>query len=102
MTETCPAASALVSSLAEMLQKGAILLVDYGFSAREYYHPQRNQGTLMCHYQHYAHSDPLAHVGLQDVTAHVNFSQIAQTGKFKCSGDARDKALQAMLIKPSF
>jgi len=81
VTESCPAASALVCSLAEMLQKGAILLIDYGFSAREYYHPQRNQGTLMCHYQHYAHSNPLTHVGLQDVTAHVNFSQIALAGE---------------------
>jgi len=81
VTEVCPAASALVCSLAETLEKGAILLMDYGFSAREYYHPQRNQGTLMCHYQHYAHSDPLTHIGLQDITAHVNFTQIAQAGE---------------------
>ncbi len=77
LTEVCPAASALVRSLAEMLEKGVILLIDYGFSAREYYHPQRNQGTLMCHYQHYAHSNPLINIGLQDITAHVNFTQIA-------------------------
>jgi SAM-dependent MidA family methyltransferase len=77
LTEACPAASALVRSLAEMLEKGVILLIDYGFSAQEYYHPQRNQGTLMCHYQHYAHSNPLINIGLQDITAHVNFTQIA-------------------------
>ena len=52
-------------------------MIDYGFSAREYYHPQRNQGTLMCHYQHYAHTDPLIYVGLQDITAHVDFTSIA-------------------------
>jgi len=77
LTEVCPAATGLVNSLANMLKQGVILMLDYGFSAREYYHPQRNRGTLMCHYQHYAHSNPLANVGLQDITAHVNFSQIA-------------------------
>ena len=76
-TEICPAASGLMTSLANMLKNGAILMIDYGFSAREYYHPQRNQGTLMCHYQHYAHTDPLIYVGLQDITAHVDFTSIA-------------------------
>ena len=80
LTEFCPAASGLIASLANMLQHGAIIMIDYGFSAREYYHPQRNQGTLMCHYQHYAHTEPLIYVGLQDITAHVDFSSIAYTG----------------------
>lgn len=80
LSEVCPAARGLIASLAECLQKGVILLLDYGFSAAEYYHPQRNQGTLMCHYQHYAHDNPLINVGLQDITAHVNFSAIAETG----------------------
>lgn len=79
-TEFCPAATGLVQSLSQSLQQGAILLIDYGFSAREYYHPQRNQGTLMCHYRHYAHDDPLKFIGLQDITAHVNFTQIAEAG----------------------
>ena len=79
LTEFCPAASGLINSLAASLKQGAILLIDYGFSAHEYYHPQRDQGTLMCHYQHYAHSNPLTNVGLQDITAHVNFSKIAET-----------------------
>ena len=77
ITEVNPAASALVHSLADMLETGAILLIDYGFGAVEYYHPQRNQGTLMCHYQQLAHSNPLTHVGLQDITAHVDFTSIA-------------------------
>jgi SAM-dependent MidA family methyltransferase len=76
VTEICPAASGLIASLANILQHGVILMIDYGFAAREYHHPQRNQGTLMCHYQHYAHTDPLINVGLQDITAHVNFSQL--------------------------
>ncbi|MSP87115.1 MAG: class I SAM-dependent methyltransferase [Methylotenera sp.] len=80
LTEFCPAASGLIASLATMLQRGIILMIDYGFSAREYYHPQRNQGTLMCHYQHYAHTEPLINVGLQDITAHVDFTSIAYAG----------------------
>lgn len=80
ITELCPAASGLITSLANMLQHGVILMVDYGFSAREYYHPQRNQGTLMCHYQHMAHTNPLIYVGLQDITAHVDFTSIAHAG----------------------
>jgi SAM-dependent MidA family methyltransferase len=81
VTEVCQVASGLVRSLADCLETGAILLIDYGFSAREYYHPQRNQGTLMCHYQHYAHSNPLINIGLQDITAHVDFTSIAMLCK---------------------
>ena len=80
VTEINLAASGLISSLANVLQHGVILMIDYGFAAREYYHPQRNLGTLMCHYQHYAHIDPLINVGLQDITAHVNFTEIAEVG----------------------
>ncbi len=81
LTEVSPAASGLVRSLTDSLQQGAILLIDYGFSSHEYYHPQRNQGTLMCHFQHYAHDNPLVYVGLQDITAHVDFTQIALAGE---------------------
>ena len=81
ITEVNPASSALVRSLVEILETGVILMIDYGFGAAEYYHPQRNQGTLMCHYQHYAHDNPLINIGLQDITAHVNFTQIAHTGQ---------------------
>lgn len=78
LTEIAPAATGLMLSLSERLQHGVICMLDYGFGASEYYHPQRNTGTLMCHYQHYAHSDPLIHVGLQDITAHVNFTAMAE------------------------
>src|SRR5207237_10845067 len=54
-----------------------IFVIDYGFPAREYYHPQRASGTLMCHYQHRAHADPFAHPGDQDITAHIDFSALA-------------------------
>lgn len=80
ITEFCPAAVGLVASLANALHCGAMVLIDYGFAAREYYHPQRNQGTLMCHYQQLAHTNPLTHIGLQDITAHVDFSSIAHAG----------------------
>ncbi len=79
-TELNLAAAALVSSLAQRLTRGALLFIDYGFPAHEFYHPQRNRGTLMCHYRHHAHADPFLWVGLQDITAHVDFSAIARAG----------------------
>jgi len=71
---------ALVRSLSVVLRKGALLLIDYGFGRREYYHPQRSQGTLMCHYRHRAHDDPFLWPGLQDLTAHVDFTAVAEAG----------------------
>lgn len=64
-------------SLSSILKRGAILLIDYGFGRSEYYHPQRDRGTLMCHYRHHAHDDPFYLPGLQDITSHVDFSAIA-------------------------
>jgi SAM-dependent MidA family methyltransferase len=77
-TELCPAASGLIASLAGMLHQGLLLFVDYGFPRHEYYHAQRSQGTLMCHYRHYTHSNPFLYPGLQDITAHVDFTGIAE------------------------
>ncbi len=74
------AAQGLIASLAEILKSGALLFIDYGFGASEFYHPQRREGTLMCHFRHRAHDDPLSHPGLQDLTAHVDFSAIAEAG----------------------
>lgn len=79
-TELCPAATGLIVSLSQVLQQGVMLFIDYGFPRREYYHPQRDHGTLMCHYRHYAHDDPFLHPGLQDITAHVDFTAIAEAG----------------------
>ncbi len=64
-------------SSGQWLARGALLVIDYGFPQREYYHPQRLMGTLMCHFRHHAHSDPLWMTGLNDVTAHVDFSAMA-------------------------
>lgn len=68
-------------TLAESLQQGSIILIDYGFPDHEYYHEQRSSGTLMCHYQHRSHTDVFANIGLQDITSHVNFSTIANVGE---------------------
>lgn len=70
------AAAAWAASWGERLEKGALLLIDYGFPQREFYHPQRARGTLMCHYRHHSHTDPFFLPGLQDVTVHVDFTSI--------------------------
>ena len=80
VSEICLAARGLIHSLAQTLEHGAMLFIDYGFGAREFYHSQRNRGTLMCHYRHHAHDDPFFLPGLQDITAHVNFTDIAENG----------------------
>src|SRR5437588_728910 len=71
------AGRAWMRTLAQLLERGAIFVIDYGFPAREYYHPQRASGTLMCHYRHRAHADPFARPGEEDITAHVDFSALA-------------------------
>ncbi len=67
-----------LQSIADMLQQGMVLMLDYGFPRREYYHPERTVGTLMCHYRHRAHTNPLILPGLQDLTAHVDFTAVAE------------------------
>jgi SAM-dependent MidA family methyltransferase len=79
-TEINLAAPALVSGLAQRLGRGILLFIDYGFPAHEFFHPQRDRGTLMCHYRHRAHADPFLWPGLQDITAHVDFSALARAG----------------------
>jgi len=78
LSEISLAARGLMSSLCERMDKGAMIFIDYGFGNAEYYHPQRSRGTLMCHYRHHSHDDPFYLVGLQDITAHVDFTAIAE------------------------
>lgn len=80
LTETHDAARAFTRTVCTMLTRGAALFIDYGFPRHEYYHAQRAQGTLMCHYRHRAHGDPFVYPGLQDITAHVEFTGIAEAG----------------------
>ena len=69
-------------SLGDVLRRGVILLIDYGFGRDEYYHPQRNRGTLMCHYRHRVHDNPFYLPGLQDITSHVDFSAVADAARY--------------------
>ena len=79
VTELHPVGAGFMGSLAQMFAggRGAALLLDYGFPAHEYYLDQRLGGTLMCHYRHHAHPDPFYLPGLQDITAHVDFTAMA-------------------------
>lgn len=74
------AVRAWVADLAHRLDAGLMLLIDYGYPRREYYHPQRGEGTLRCHYRHRAHDDPLIWPGLQDISVHVDFTAVAEAG----------------------
>ncbi|MCK5662283.1 MAG: SAM-dependent methyltransferase, partial [Thiotrichaceae bacterium] len=86
-----------IKSISDILERGAILLIDYGYSAAEYYHPQRSMGTLMCHYQHHRHDDAFYLPGIQDITAHVNFSSIAHTAQ-QCGLDVCGFTTQAHFL----
>lgn len=80
-TEYSPQASTWCESMGARLGRGLLLLIDYGYTAPAYYHPQRGMGTLRCHYAHHAHDDPFWYPGLQDITAHVDFSAMAEAGR---------------------
>ena len=80
-SEVAPARPAWVASVACALSRGAILTIDYGLTEREYYHPQRDSGTLICHYRHRAHADPFLWPGLQDISAWVEFSACARAAE---------------------
>lgn len=88
VSEINPQAEAWVAAMGRWLERGAALLVDYGFPRGEYYHPQRAGGTLMCHLRHRAHGDPFTAPGLQDITAHVDFTAMADA--------AQDAGLQVL------
>lgn len=85
VTEIHPQSEAFIQTLADKLlhsyrqtaKGGAILMIDYGFGEREYYHPERSMGTVMCHKTHVSDTNPLVDVGRKDITAHVNFTGIA-------------------------
>lgn len=71
---------AMIESISESLVTGLLLFIDYGYGRGEYYLPERNMGTLMCHYRHRAHPDPLVYPGLQDITSYVDFTAVAEAG----------------------
>ena len=75
------AAEALVRTIAASLQAGVALFIDYGFPEREFYHAQRSMGTMRCHYRHRVHGDPFFMPGLQDITAHVDFTAMGRAAE---------------------
>jgi len=91
------AASAWMRAVAEGLEQGAIFVIDYGFPRHEYYHPQRSSGTLMCHHRHQAHADPFARPGEEDITAHVDFSALAEAAQ-QAGAEVLGYATQAQFL----
>ncbi len=77
-SEIRPGISPWIHSISEFLQQGMVLLIDYGYQRSEYYRPERQNGTLSCFYRHHQHDDPLTLPGLQDITAHVDFTAVAE------------------------
>jgi SAM-dependent MidA family methyltransferase len=77
VSEACLVLPGWLRALGACLERGSVLLVDYGLVRSDYYHEQRTDGTLICHYRHRAHADPFVHPGLQDITAWVDFSACA-------------------------
>ena len=96
-SEFNPAISGWLEAIGQVLDRGMVLLVDYGYSGHEYYHEERNSGTLMCHYRHRAHTDPLWYPGLQDITAFVDFSDVAHSA-VDAGFDVSGYTTQAMFL----
>jgi SAM-dependent MidA family methyltransferase len=91
------ALDAWLSGLTAMLERGCALLIDYGYPRRDYYLPQRRRGTLICHYRHRAIDDPFRWPGLQDITAFVDFTALAEAG-LKCGLECSGYTSQAMFL----
>ncbi len=79
-SEVLPGVRDFLRKASARLARGVIVLIDYGFPRAEFYHPERRQGTLMCHFRQQAHPDPLILPGLQDITVHVDFTAVARAG----------------------
>jgi SAM-dependent MidA family methyltransferase len=81
VSEYCPRLVAWAHAVTHSLRKGAALWFDYGLPRTQYYLPERHEGTLVCHYRHRIGTDPFAHVGLQDITAWVDFTRVAEASR---------------------
>ena len=97
VTELNLAGKAWVAAWAERLQAGALLLIDYGDPRAEYYLPSRSNGTLLCYYRHHAHGDPFLWPGLNDITAFVDFTAVAEAG-FEAGLDVQGYTTQAQFL----
>ncbi len=87
-------------AISNTLKQGIVLLIDYGYTQQEYYHPERHMGTLMCHYQHRAHDNPLIYPSLQDITASVDFTAVANAAS-DADMDVQGFTNQAMFLAMS-
>jgi len=80
-TEVNLAALDWMKTVAQRLQRGYVLTIDYGYPAQRYYMPTRRSGTLQCYFQHRHHDDPFINIGLQDITAHADFTALERQGE---------------------
>ena len=96
-TELCTRIEPWIASLGDSLEQGLVLLFDYGLPRAHYYHPQRSDGTLRCHFKQRAHNDPLINVGVQDITAWVDFTRVAEAAD-SARLDVRGFATQAAFL----
>jgi SAM-dependent MidA family methyltransferase len=86
-----------LSTVADCLQRGYLVTIDYGYPAHRYYNPRRSQGTLQCYYQHHRHNDPYINIGQQDITTHVDFTAVERWGE-KCGLDKVGYTEQALFL----
>ena len=77
-SEICPRVAPWIAGVGECLGHGALLLFDYGLPRAHYYHPQRADGTLRCYFKQRAHDDPFINIAVQDITAWVDFTRVAE------------------------
>ncbi len=96
-SEALPQLPWWIEAVTQNMQRGAMLFIDYGYPRREFYLPERRDGTLVCHYRHRAHADPLWQPGLQDITAFVDFTALAESGE-ACGFERVAYASQAALL----
>jgi SAM-dependent MidA family methyltransferase len=95
-TEVCTRVAPLIASLSDRLDSGLMLLFDYGLPRAHYYHPQRSLGTLRCHFKQLAHDDPFVNIGVQDITAWVDFTRVAE------AADAAGLAVHGFATQAAF
>jgi SAM-dependent MidA family methyltransferase len=96
-TEVNPGLNEWIASLSDAFDECVMLFIDYGYTQQEYYHPQRTEGSLLCHYRHRVHSDPFFYPGLQDITASVNFTAVAEAA-VACGLEVRGYTTQAHFL----
>lgn len=97
VSEICLRVAPWLAGVAECLTRGAVLLFDYGLPRAHYYHPQRLTGTVRCHFKHRVHDDPYVNLGVQDITAWVDFTRVAEAAE-ACALQVAGFATQAAFL----